>query len=108
MTLTFLERCTTTSTFVCKCHLTGVKDMARGLTVRCNTRKVQTNRCGNFGRLKVWAINNSIANVLSLSEIVKVYCVTFNSLDKYFVVRTPKGEVPFAMEKHSTPALHLN
>ena len=106
--IVYLDTCTTSSTFVGERHLTGVRDMPKGLAVRCNAGEVKTNRHGNFGNLKVWAMKDGIANVLSLGELSKVHRVTFDSLDGYFSVHTPGGEVRFVMDEHGMPALDLS
>ena len=77
--------------------------MDRGIAVQCNAGRVKTKRQGNFGSLKVWAMKEGIANVLSLGEIVKKYRVTYDSMDGYFVVHTPKGEVRFVLDEHGMP-----
>ena len=103
----YLDSCTTRSTFVGEKHLTNVQDMGRGLTVRCNAGQLKTSRRGDFGGLKVWAMEDGIANVLSLGEIIKKYRVTFDSLDGYFAVHTPGGEVRFVLDEHGMSALNL-
>ena len=103
----YLDSCTTSSTFVRERLLSDVKDQRKGLTVHCNTDKLTTNRRGDFGRLKVWAMKDGIANVLSLGEMIKLYRVTFDSLDGYFVVHMPGGVVHFTINEHGMPALDL-
>ena len=88
-------------------HLTDVQDVERGLAVHCNARKMTTKRRGNFGKFKVWAMKDGIANVLSLGEMIRLYRVTFDSLDGYFAVHTPDGEVHFVLDEHGMPALDL-
>ena len=103
----YLDSCTTRSTFVGEKHLTNVRDMDKSLTVRCNAGQLRTSRRGDFNGLKVWAMEDGIANVLSLGEIMKKHRVTFDSLDGYFAVHTPGGEVRFVLNKHGMPALNL-
>ena len=52
----YLDSCTTSSTFVGERLLSNVKDQRKGLAVHCNAGKLTTNRRGDFGRLKVWAM----------------------------------------------------
>lgn len=94
----YLDSCTTKSMFVGEENLSDVEDVKGGLTVQCNAGKVKTNRRGNFGRLKVWAMKDGIANVLSLGEMIKEYLVTFESLGGYFSVHMPSGEVRFVLD----------
>ena len=103
----YLDSCTTSSTFVGEHNLTDVQDVKKGIAVQCNAGKVKTNRRGNFGSLKIWAMREGIANVLSLGEIIKKYRVTYDSLDGYFVVHTPRGKVHFVLDEHGMPALNL-
>ena len=89
----YLDSCTTSSTFVGERHLTDVADQPRGLAINCNAGVKRTKRRGNFGGLKVWAMEDGIANVLLLGEIVKRHRVNFDSNGGFFVVHTPGGEV---------------
>lgn len=103
----YLDSCTTSSTFTSEKHLTDVVSEKKGLAIRCNAGTVKTNRRGNFGGLKVWSMGEGIANVLSLGELSKLYRVTFDSDEGYFVVHTKHGEVHFVMDESGMPCLDL-
>ena len=89
----YLDSCTTRNTFVDERHLSNVKSMNRGLAVRCNAGELKTCCRGDFGRLKVWAMEDGKANVLLLGKTMNTYRVTFDNLHSYFAVHTPGGEV---------------
>ena len=63
---------------------------------------------GSIGSLKkVWLNEDSIANILPFSELIKMCCVTFNS-DKsdWFTMRTKKG--PVELQNNEAGMLYID
>ncbi len=48
-----------------------------------------TNRKGMYGRLQVWHLPKEIANIFSMHELTKMYCIPYDSWDGYYMVHTP-------------------
>ncbi len=66
-----------------------------------------TNKRGTYGNLKVWYLPDGIANIFSTHELEKLYRITYNSWQGYYVVHTPKGEVRFHKDKQGLPYIDL-
>ncbi len=69
---------------------------------------VTTNQMGSYGRMNVWYIPEGIANIFSMHELEKIYCITYDSLDGYYVVHTPRGKVVFHKDKQGLPYINLD
>ncbi len=66
-----------------------------------------TDKREKYGGLKVWYIPDGIANIFSMHELEKMYCITYNSWDGYYKVHTPKGRVRFYKDKQGLPFIDL-
>ncbi len=44
---------------------------------------------GEFGGLSVWYLRDGIANIFSMHELEKLYRITHNSWEGFYVVHTP-------------------
>jgi hypothetical protein len=63
--------------------------MVQGIKINCNARAVTKNRKGTYGRLQVWHLPKGIANIFSMHELKKMYCITYDSWNGYYVVHMP-------------------
>jgi hypothetical protein len=61
----------------------------QGIKINCNAEAVTTNRKGMYGRLQVWHLPKEIANIFSMHELTKMYCIPYDSWDGYYMVHTP-------------------
>jgi hypothetical protein len=66
-----------------------------------------TYKRGKYGRLKVWYIPDGITNIISMHKLEKMYCITYDSWDRYYEVHTPKGHVQFYKDKEGLPFINL-
>jgi hypothetical protein len=66
-----------------------------GIKINCNAGTVVTNKKGKLGRLNVWYLPDGITNIFSMHELEKMYRITYDSLEGFYVVHTPRGEVHF-------------
>ncbi len=89
-------------------YLKGVKKVREGIKINCNAGSVMSNLKGNYGRLKVWYVPEGIANIFSMHKLERLYCITYNSWDGYYVVHTPRGEVTFHKDKQGLPYINLD
>ena len=63
------------------------------MQVNCNAGSIKTKRKGECGRVEAWYMPKGIANIFSMNEIDKLHCITYDSIDGYYVVHTDKGPV---------------
>jgi hypothetical protein len=78
-----------------------------GIKINCNAGAVVTNKRGTYGNLKVWYLSDGIANIFSMQELEKLYRITYDSWQGYYVVHTPKGEERFHKDKQGLPYIDL-
>ena len=103
----YLDSCSTVTAFKNDKYLKGIKSEAQGVRINCNAGAVSTNKRGTYGNLKVWYVPEGIANIISMHELEKMYRITYDSWQGYYVVHTPKGEVRFQKDKQGLPYLDL-
>jgi hypothetical protein len=89
-------------------YLKGIKTLTNGININCNAGAVTTNQMGSYGNLKVWYLPEGIANIFSMHELEKLYCITYNSWMGHYVVHTPKGAVNFYKDKQGLPYIDLD
>ena len=53
-------------------------------------------------------MRKGIANIFSMNEIEKLHCITYNSIDGYYVVHTDKGTVCFHKDEQGLPYIDLD
>ena len=63
------------------------------MQVNCNAGSIKKNQKGEYGRVEAWYMPKGIANIFSMNEIEKLHCITYDSIDGYYVVHTDKGPV---------------
>jgi hypothetical protein len=74
------------------------------IKINCNAGAVTTNQMGSYGHMNLWWI----ANIFLMHELEKMYCITYNSLDGYYVVHTPRGKVVFHKDEQGLPYINLD
>jgi hypothetical protein len=104
----YLNRCSTVTAFKTDRYLKNVKTMPHGIKINCNAGAVTTKKLGSFGRMKVWYIPNRIANIFSMQELEKLYRITYDSWEGYYVVHTPGGNVRFYKDEQGLPYIDLD
>ncbi len=103
----YLDGCSTGTAFKSKKYLKGVKMLARGIRINCNTGAVTTNRKGMYGKLQVWYLPKGIVNIFSMHELENTCCITYDSWDGYYAVHMPQGEVLSYKEKQGLSYINL-
>ncbi len=68
---------------------------------------MRTNKLGDYGTMNVWYIPDGIANIFSMNQLEKKYCITYDSWQGYYVVHTANGEVQFHKDKNGLPYIDL-
>ena len=58
---------------------------------------------GEYRQVEAWYMPKDIANIFSMNEIEKLHCITYDSIDGYYVVHTDKGPVCFHKEEQGLP-----
>ena len=81
--------------------------MPTGIKINCNAGSVSTKQMGKYGRMKVWYIPDGIANIISMHEPEKLYRITYDSWEGYYVVHTARGQVHFHKDKHGPSYIDL-
>ena len=103
----YLDGCSTVTAFKSDKHLKNIKTVRGGVNINCNAGTVATNLRGTYGGLKVWYLPDGIANIFSMHKLKQTYRITYDSLDGYYVVHTPRGEVRFYKDKQGLPYIDL-
>jgi hypothetical protein len=104
----YLDGCSMVTAFKNNKYLKGVKELREGIKINCDTGLVMSNLKGNYGRLKVWYMPEGIANIFSMHELGRLYRITYDSWDGYYVVHTPRGEVKFHKDEQGLPYINLD
>jgi hypothetical protein len=63
---------------------------------------------GEYGGLSVWYLPDGIANIFSMHELEKLYRITYDSWEGFYVVHTPRGEVHFHKDEQGLPFIELS
>ncbi len=105
----YLDTCATFSQVVRKEYLQNVHKVKKGLTAYCNAGKTYTDLKGTLGNKEVWLNTLAIANILSFTELEKLYQISYNTTGTggEFVVHTPNGEVQFKRNGIGLPYISL-
>jgi len=104
----YLDGCSTVTAFKTDKYLKEIRTVRRGIKINCNAGVVSTNQMGRYENLKVWYIPDGIANIFSMHELEKKYCITYDSWEGHYVVHTPKGEVKFHKDEQGLPYIELD
>jgi hypothetical protein len=88
----YLDGCLMVTAFKSKKYLEGIRTLKNEIKINCNEGAVMTNQMGSYGRMNVWYIPKGIANIFSMHELEKMYHITYDSLDGYYVMHTPRGK----------------
>jgi hypothetical protein len=91
----YLDRCSTVTAFKTDKYLKGIKTLPSGIKINCNAGVVSMNRMGTYGKLKVWYLPGSIANIFSMHELEELYQITYDSWEGHYIVHTPKEQSSF-------------
>jgi hypothetical protein len=62
---------------------------------------------GTYGGLQVLNMPEGTANIFSMPELEKVYRITYDSWEGYYVVHTAHGEVRFYKDEQGLPYIDL-
>jgi hypothetical protein len=104
----YLDGCSMVTAFKTDKYLKGDKILTKRIKINCNAGVVTTNQMGSYGNLKVWYLPKGIANIFSVHELEKLYCITYNSWMGQYVVHTPKGVVNFYKDEQGLPYIDLD
>ena len=75
----YLYSYSTVTAFKSDKHLKDIEAVRGGIKINCNAGAVTTNLRGTYEGLKVWYLPNGIANIFSMHELEKTYCITYDS-----------------------------
>ena len=103
----YLDGCSTVTAFKSKQYLENIRSVKRGVKINCNSGVMRTNEVGDYGIMNVWNIPDGIANIFSMNELEKKYCITYNSWQGYYVVHAANSEVRFHKDKNGLPYIDL-
>ncbi len=87
--------------------LSGLRAVATGIKINCNAGAAVTNMKGKFGWLNTWYLPDEIVNILSMHKLEKMYRITYNSWEGFYVMHTLRGEERFYKDKHVLPYIDL-
>jgi hypothetical protein len=108
----YLDGCLTVMVFKTKKYLNNLRRKDQGVKINCNLGAMRTNEVGNFvghhfDSLNACYIPEGIANIFSMNELEKRYCITYDSWQGYYAVHTKNGEVIFYKDKNGLPYIDL-
>jgi hypothetical protein len=103
----YLDGCLMVTAFKNKRFLKEIRTVKGGIKINCNAGAVVTNKKGKFGRLNIWCLPDGIANIFSMHKLEKMYRITYDSCEGFYVVHTPRGEVHFHKDKQGLPYIDL-
>ncbi len=104
----YLDGCSRVTAFKTSKYLKRIKKVNVGIKINCNAGTVTTNQMGTYGSLKVWYVPEGIANIFSMHELEKWYCITYDSWEGHYIVYTPKGQVKFYKDEQGLPYVELD
>ena len=91
----YLDGCSTVTVFKNDKFLSRLRAVAAGIKINCNVWAAVTNMKGKFGQPNAWYLPDGIADILSMHELEKMYIITYDSWEGFYIVHTPRGEVRF-------------
>ncbi len=103
----YQDGCSMVAAFKTDKYLKGIKMFPSGIKINCNAGTVSTNLMGTYGKLKVWYLPSSIANIFLMHELEKLYQITYDSWEGHYIVHTPQGAVKFYKDKQGLPYINL-
>jgi hypothetical protein len=103
----YLDGCSTVTAFKNKKFLENLGQVRGGIKINCNAGAVRTDVKGDFGGLSVWYLPDRIANIFSVHKLEKLYRITYDSWECFYVVHTPRGEVHFHKDEQGLPYIDL-
>ncbi len=62
---------------------------------------------GNYGRLKVWYVPDSITNIFLMHKLETLYWITYDSWEGYLLLYMPRGQVEFFKDEQELPYVDL-
>jgi hypothetical protein len=101
----YLDGCSAVTAFKNERFLKEIQTVKGGIKINCNAGTVTTNKKGKFGRLNVWYLPDGMANIFSMHELEKMYRITYDSWEGFYVVHTPRGEVHFTRMNRASHTL---
>jgi hypothetical protein len=102
-----LDGCSTVTAFKNKKFLENLRQVKGGIKINCNAGAVSTDVKGDFGGMSVWYLPDGIANIFSMHELEKLYRITYDSWEGFYVVHTPRCEVHFHKDEQGLPYIDL-
>ena len=103
----YLDGCSTVTTFKNKKFLENLRQVKGGIKINCNAGAVSTDVKGDFEGMSVWYLPDGIANIFSMHELEKLYRITYDSWEGFYVVHTPRGEVHLHKDEQGLPYINL-
>jgi hypothetical protein len=103
----YLDGCSTVTAFKNKRFLKEIRTVKGGIKINCNAGALMTNKKGKIGRLNVWYLPDGIANIFSMHELEKIYRITYDSWEGFYIVHTPRGKVHFHKDEQGLPYIDL-
>ncbi len=103
----YLDGCSMVTAFKTNKDIKEIRTVPEEIKINSNAGAEMTSKMGKYGGLKVWYISNFITNIFSMHELEKMYCITYNSWDGFYMVHTPKGQVQFNKDEEGLPYFNL-
>ena len=88
-------------------YLSKLEVMPTGIKINCNAGLVSMKQMGKYRRMKVWYIPDGIANIISMHELEKLYQITYDSWERYYIVHMVQGQVHFHKDKQGLSCIDL-
>ena len=82
----YLDSCSTINAFKNSRYLSNIHRSNRSFKINCNAGTMVIKEEGTYGGLQVLNMPEGIANIFSMPELEKVYRITYDSWEGYYVV----------------------
>jgi hypothetical protein len=103
----YLDSCSTIMTFRSEKYLKGLKTLSNGIKINGSVGTVNTKQKGSYGKLKVWYLSDGI-NMFLIHKLKKLYRITYNSWEGFYVMHTSRGQVKFHKDEQGLPCINLD
>ena len=77
----YLDHCSTVIVFKTSKYIRNIKNKKKVMQVKCNAGSIKTNRKEEYGRVEAWYMLKGTTNILSMNEIEKLHCITYDIID---------------------------
>ena len=103
----YLDSCSTINAFKNSRYLSNIQRSGRPLKINCNAGTMVIKEEGTYGGLQVLNMPEGITNIFFIPELEKLYRITYDSWEGYYIVYTNHDEVRFYKDEQGLSYIDL-